>query len=83
MPANNKMCIFVVSMAERVKTVAAHIAVRISHPLGSFHSLQPPTGARSPITTHILDTARGKTAANVPLSLHRMTGDNWTLINAG
>ena len=33
--------------------------------------------SRAPITTHILDTERGKTAANVDVQLHILKGDQW------
>jgi len=31
----------------------------------------------SPITTHVLDTARGKPAAGIPVSLHLQSQGNW------
>ena len=31
------------------------------------------------ITTHVLDTARGRPAAGVPIVLERATGDGWEL----
>ena len=37
----------------------------------------------SPITTHILDTARGCPARGVPLTLERRDGDAWTLLASG
>ena len=38
----------------------------------------------SPITTHILDTSKGKPAADVQVSLERATADgSWTQIGAG
>jgi 5-hydroxyisourate hydrolase len=33
------------------------------------------------ISTHILDTARGRPAAGVPITLARLTGNTWSLIN--
>lgn len=38
---------------------------------------------RSPITTHVLDTARGRPAAGVPVSLYRGTDGGWTEIAEG
>lgn len=38
---------------------------------------------RSPITTHVLDTAAGKPAANVAAVLERQSGANWTKLAAG
>ena len=37
----------------------------------------------SQITTHILDTALGKPAARVPVTLFWQRGDNWREIGAG
>ena len=37
----------------------------------------------SQITTHILDTTKGKPAANVPIALLRQMGDNWQEIARG
>ena len=37
----------------------------------------------SPITTHILDTAVGKPAAGVPVSLSLMTNDGWQIAGEG
>ncbi len=38
---------------------------------------------KSLITTHILDTALGKPAAGVPVTLSRLDGDNWTPLAQG
>lgn len=38
---------------------------------------------RSPITTHILDVARGKPAAGVPIVLSQQYGSTWTDIGQG
>ncbi len=38
---------------------------------------------RSPITTHVLDTARGCPAAGVPVRLERQVGDDFQLIGRG
>lgn len=38
---------------------------------------------RSPITTHILDTATGKPAANVPVKLYKQVNQDWELITEG
>ena len=40
---------------------------------------------RSPITTHVLDTARGRPAAGVPVMLSRMTDDGgaWQVLASG
>lgn len=39
---------------------------------------------KSPITTHILDTAQGKPAVNVPIALSRFTDANeWEELGAG
>jgi 5-hydroxyisourate hydrolase len=35
------------------------------------------------ITTHVLDTARGRPAAGVPVRLERAAGDGWELVGAG
>ena len=37
----------------------------------------------SPITTHVLDTARGKPAEGVPIVLDKRTGGGWTRIGDG
>ncbi|MCA9540979.1 MAG: hydroxyisourate hydrolase [Myxococcales bacterium] len=37
----------------------------------------------SPITTHILDTARGKPASGVPVRLEHLNGDAWIPAGAG
>lgn len=48
-----------------------------------FASLGPMT-AKSPITTHVLDTARGLPAMGVPARLeHRVAPDAWKLIGKG
>ena len=38
---------------------------------------------RSPITTHILDTSRGRPAAGVPVRLERGGDDGWTELALG
>ena len=38
---------------------------------------------RSPITTHILDTARGCPAASVPVRLERQVGDDFQIVGSG
>ena len=35
------------------------------------------------ITTHVLDTSRGRPAAGVPVTLERLTGAEWTIAAAG
>ncbi len=35
------------------------------------------------ITTHVLDTSKGKPAARVAVTLDRQTGDGWTRVGAG
>lgn len=35
------------------------------------------------ITTHVLDTARGKPAAKVPVTLELRQGDGWSLVGHG
>ena len=35
------------------------------------------------ITTHVLDTARGRPAAGVPVALERATDDGWELVGSG
>lgn len=40
-------------------------------------------GPRSPITTHVLDTARGKPAAGLPVKLELHDGSQWTTIGQG
>lgn len=37
----------------------------------------------SGITTHVLDTARGKPAAGVPIQLSRREGEGWVELGAG
>ena len=37
----------------------------------------------SQITTHILDTALGRPAASVPLSLWQLQGSEWTKLSSG
>jgi 5-hydroxyisourate hydrolase len=37
----------------------------------------------SPITTHVLDTARGAPAAGVGITLERETGGTWTRVGEG
>ena len=37
----------------------------------------------SGITTHVLDTARGRPAAGVPVMLERSVADGWQMIGAG
>jgi 5-hydroxyisourate hydrolase len=37
----------------------------------------------SPITTHILDTATGKPAANIPLKLEKKVGEEWHILAQG
>jgi 5-hydroxyisourate hydrolase len=39
--------------------------------------------ARSPITTHVLDTARGRPAAGVGVELVIAEGDGWRFLAAG
>ncbi|GAB2189278.1 hydroxyisourate hydrolase [Sessilibacter sp. MAH2] len=36
--------------------------------------------SRAPITTHILDTHKGRPAADVAVSLYRQNGDQWSLL---
>jgi len=38
---------------------------------------------RSPITTHILDMAKGKPAAGVPVTLDILDGKNWKTLGQG
>ena len=38
---------------------------------------------RSPITTHVLDTARGLPAQGVPVKLFKLDGHGWSLIAEG
>jgi 5-hydroxyisourate hydrolase len=37
----------------------------------------------SPITTHVLDTARGRPAANVAVTLELRSGQDWAQVGAG
>jgi len=39
--------------------------------------------SRSPITTHILDTAKGLPAENVPVKMYQLIGDQWLFITEG
>lgn len=36
---------------------------------------------KSPITSHVLDTATGKPAAGVPVVLSRLTNDQWQILD--
>jgi len=38
---------------------------------------------RSPITTHVLDTARGRPAAGLGVTLGRWSGETWTPLGDG
>lgn len=38
---------------------------------------------RSPITTHVLDTARGRPAAGIAVTLSRETDSGWTVVAEG
>eukprot|EP00048_Salpingoeca_helianthica_P001966 m.53380 g.53380 ORF g.53380 m.53380 type:complete len:132 (+) comp11823_c0_seq1:1170-1565(+) len=57
---------------QRLSTVGSHLS-----PVPAM------AAAKSPITTHILDTARGRPAANVPIALFRLDGATWKQIGAG
>lgn len=35
------------------------------------------------ITTHVLDTAKGRPAAGVQITLERLDGDDWAMIGSG
>ena len=37
----------------------------------------------SPITTHVLDTARGRPAAGIPVTLEYSTGGQWIAVGSG
>ena len=37
----------------------------------------------NPITTHILDTAKGKPAANVPVKMYQLIDDKWSFLTEG
>jgi 5-hydroxyisourate hydrolase len=37
----------------------------------------------SAITTHVLDTSRGRPAADLEIELHRKSGEDWKSIGAG
>jgi 5-hydroxyisourate hydrolase len=37
----------------------------------------------SPITTHVLDTARGRPAAGVEVTLEQISGDDWSRVAGG
>ena len=39
--------------------------------------------SRSPITTHILDTAKGMPAANVPVKMFQLVNDQWVFLTDG
>jgi 5-hydroxyisourate hydrolase len=41
------------------------------------------TNHRSPITTHVLDTARGRPAAGIPVSLHLQSAGSWQELARG
>jgi len=38
---------------------------------------------KSPITTHVLDTATGKPAANIPVKLYQQNNQQWDFITEG
>lgn len=38
---------------------------------------------KSPITTHVLDTATGKPAANIPVKLYQKNNQEWDFITQG
>lgn len=38
---------------------------------------------RSPVTTHILDLARGKPASGIPVAIFRQVGATWTELGRG
>ena len=54
----------------------------VTHPASSLCAASPPTVPMtqpgSPLTTHILDTARGAPAAGVPIQLSALVNDAWT-----
>jgi 5-hydroxyisourate hydrolase len=37
----------------------------------------------SAITTHVLDTSRGRPATGIQIELHRKSGENWKLVGKG
>jgi len=37
----------------------------------------------SGITTHVLDTSRGRPAADLKIELHKKSGEEWKLVSAG
>jgi 5-hydroxyisourate hydrolase len=37
----------------------------------------------SGITSHVLDTARGRPAADLKIELHKKSGDDWKFVGAG
>lgn len=37
----------------------------------------------SAITTHVLDTSRGRPAANLQIELHKKSGQDWTPVGSG
>ena len=41
------------------------------------------TNRSSPITTHVLDTARGRPAAGIPVALHLHSDGNWRELARG
>lgn len=41
------------------------------------------TNHSSPITTHVLDTARGRPAAGIPVSLHLQSDESWRELGRG
>ncbi len=48
------------------------------------HVAAPAAGARPPVTTHVLDSSRGRPAAGVPVALHAETAPGvWTLLGSG
>ncbi len=57
-------------MAARLHVVQQHLSM---------------AAAKSPITTHILDTNRGRPASDVPVTLWQLAPDNttWALVGSG
>ncbi|XP_070553947.1 5-hydroxyisourate hydrolase-like [Ptychodera flava] len=68
--------------SDRLERIAGHIEVEGRHKL-TLHP-RDMAGAQSPLTTHVLDTATGKPAANLAIRLlYRRNENEWDLITNG
>lgn len=56
----------------RTGQLVAHLAPSAVPPLAAAHAAGHSVTLRSPITTHVLDTALGQPAQDLPITLHRL-----------